>query len=67
MRKYLIITFFSLRIMLSILEVEEYPELIDSPYREAITEFINSGWLFEKGLPIVEIGKMIDNYLNIKN
>ena len=43
---------FSLRIMASILEVETYPELMASPNRETITDFINSGWLSDKGLPI---------------
>ena len=56
---------FSLRIMLSILAVDEYPELLDSPNRDALTEFVNTGWLFEKGLPIGEIGRIVDNYLKI--
>jgi len=58
---------FSLRIMASILDVDEYPELLESPNRETITEFINSGWLPDKGLPIKEIGRIIDNYMNSKN
>ena len=56
--------FFSLRIMVSILDVEEFPELIASPNREAINDFINSGWFIDKELPIGEIGRMIDNYIN---
>ena len=60
-------TLFSLKIMATILEVEEYPELMASSNRETITEFINSGWLSDKGLPIGEIGKMVDKYLNINN
>jgi len=58
---------FSLKIMASILDVDEYPELMDSPNRETITEFINSGWMFDKAVPIEEIGRMIDNYINIIN
>ena len=58
---------FSLRIMASILDVEEYPELITSPNREAIARFINSGWWLDKELPIEEIGKMIDNYVYNRN
>jgi hypothetical protein len=58
---------FSLRIMATILEVEEYPELVVSPNRETIIEFINSGWLSDKELPIGEIGKMIESYINNKN
>jgi len=58
---------FSFRIMASILYVEEYPELMSSPNRETIVEFINSGWLSDKGLPMAEIGRMIDNYVNSKN
>jgi len=58
---------FSLRIMATILDVERYPELMASPNREAIIGFINSGWLSDKGLPIGEIGRMTDNYINSKN
>ena len=58
---------FSFRIMVSILDVEGYPELMASPNRETITEFISSGWLFDKELPISEIGRIIDNYINSKN
>ena len=58
---------FSLRIMASILFVEGYPELMASPNRETIIEFINSGWLSDKELPIDEIGSMIDSYISIKN
>jgi len=58
---------FSFRIMASILEVEEYPELMVSSNREAITDFINSGWLSDKEIPIGEIGKMTENYINSKN
>jgi len=58
---------FSLRIMVSILYVEGYPELMATPNREAITEFINSGWFSDKDLPIGEIGRMIDSYINNKN
>ena len=58
---------FSLRIMVTILEVEEYPEFMASTSREAINELINTGWLFENNLPIGEIGKMIDNYIISKN
>ena len=57
---------FSLRIMVNILEIEEYPEFMDLPNRETITEFIKSGWLFDN-LPILEIGRMIDDYINRKN
>ena len=59
--------FFSLRIMVSILDVDEYPDLMSSPNMEAITEFANSGWFIDKDLPISEIGRMIDNYINRKN
>jgi len=58
---------FSLKIMASILEVDGYPELMGSPNRETIVEFINSGWLFEKAVPFEEIGRMIDNYIYSKN
>ena len=58
---------FSFRIMVSILDVDGYPELLASPNREVISGFINSGWLTEKDLPIGEIGRMIDNYINNKN
>jgi len=58
---------FSLRIMVSILDVEKYPELMAFPNKETITGFINSGWVSDKELPIGEIGKMIDNYINSKN
>jgi hypothetical protein len=57
---------FSLKIMASILYVEEYPELMGSANRETIIEFINSGWLFDKAVPIEEIGKMTDDYINSK-
>ena len=42
-------------------------KLMASPDRETITEFINSGWLFKKAVPIEEIGRMIDNYINSKS
>jgi len=59
--------FFSLRIMVSILDVEKYPEFMASPNRESIAGFIKSGWFSDKDLPISEIGRMIDNYINNKN
>jgi hypothetical protein len=58
---------FSLRIMTTILYIEDYPEFTESPNRETITDFINSGWLSDNELPIGEIGKMIDSYINSKN
>ena len=58
---------FSLRIMVSILDVEEYEEFIASPHRETITEFLNTGWFLDKPLPIEEMGSMIDNYIDSKN
>jgi len=58
---------FTLRIMVSILEVDDYPELMAYPERQTITEFINTGWLTENGLKIEVIGEMIDNYSNSKN
>jgi len=58
---------FSLRIMVSILDVEEYPEFETSPNREIIIELINTGLWFVKKAPIEEVGKMIDNYINDKN
>ena len=57
---------FSLKIMASILYVDEYHELMSSSQRDTIIEFINTGWLFEKAVPIEEIGSMIDNYINNK-
>ena len=58
---------FSLRIMATILDLEGYPELMVSPDRETITEFLNTGWFLDKPIPIEEIGGMIDNYINSKN
>lgn len=52
--------------MVSIFEVEAYHELTASPNRKVITDFINSGWFTDKDLPIEEMGKMIDNYINNK-
>ena len=59
--------FFSLKIMATILDVEEYPELMASPEKEAITQFINIGWWFEDILPLDEIYRITDNYINEKN
>jgi len=59
--------FFSLKIMATILDVEEYPELMASPKKEAITQFINTGWWFEDILPLDEIYRITDNYINEKN
>ena len=58
---------FSLKIMASILNIEEYEEFIASPKKEAITKFINTGWWFEEVPPIDEIYRITDNYINAKS
>ena len=58
---------FTFKVMATILDVEEYLELMASPDRETITKFINKGWLFDKAVPIEEIGRMIDSYIDSKN
>ena len=58
---------FSVRIMASILDVEEYEEFITSPNKEVITRFINTGWWFD-GIPTIdEVFRITDNYINAKN
>jgi len=58
---------FSLKIMASILDVEEYEEFMSSPNKEAITQFLNTGWWFEDVTTIEEIYRMTYNYINSKN
>ena len=58
---------FSLKIMASILDVDNYSELMASSQREKIIQFINTGWWFEDISPIDEIFKITDNYINAKN
>ena len=57
---------FSVRIMANILDVEEYPELFSSSNNEAIKRFIETGAAFD-GVPIDEIFRISDNYINAKN
>ena len=58
---------FSFKIMASVLDVEKYPELMASPQKEKITQFINTGWWFEDIPPIDEIYRITDNYINEKS
>ena len=58
---------FSLKIMASILDVEKYEEFMASPKKEAIDQFINTGWWFEDIPPVDEIYRITDNYINEKN
>jgi len=64
---YLADLLFSVRIMASILDVEEYPELLDSLNNEAINQFIETGAVFDGVPPIDEIFRITDNYINAKN
>ena len=57
----------TLRIMASLLYVEEYPEFNASQNRQTAIRFIEKGWLFDDIPPIDEIIKMTDNYLIFKN
>ncbi|MDR2910338.1 MAG: hypothetical protein LBV47_03090, partial [Bacteroidales bacterium] len=53
-------------IMASVLHIEEYPEFITSPNRQAINQLIQTGWLFDDISSIDEIIKITDNYINTK-
>jgi len=58
---------FSVRIMASILDMEEYEELMNSPNNEAINQFIETGAFFDGVPPIDEIFRITDNYINVNN
>ena len=64
---YLIDLLFSVRIMASILYVEQYPEFMVSLKNEAIIPFIETGSVFEDVPPIDEIFRITDNYINDNN
>jgi hypothetical protein len=57
---------FSFKIMATILDVEKNEEYMASPNKEAITRFIDTGWLFDDIPPFDEIFRITENYINLK-
>ena len=61
-------THYDHNIMANILNVEEYPEFMASPYREVILEYMygeyGAWWSYGIAIPYDEIKKMTDNYIN---
>ena len=58
---------FTTRIIASILDMDEYPELNASSNKKSIEQFIKTGWLSDNTLAIDDIIRIADDYINVKN